>query len=233
MPAFLRRKNGQGVAEYAIIMALVVLVVVLILSGLGVNLKDVTCKVVRGLGGSGSCGTYCQDDFSNLAGWNASTTTGWKASNNQICVNGVAEQQILNKCSQTNVVPSDYMVSVDIATLTAGSGFGIYFRMQPTPKLNGYIFQYDQGLNGFVFRMWVDDKESGVKASKYFTNYTWYNKPHKIEIKVKGNTYTAYLDGTEVLKLVDSTYLKGSGAGLRSWDSTKACFSGFKVSPIP
>ena len=73
-----RIKLGQGIIEYAIILALVGVVVLLILRLTDLSLNDVYCKVVKGLNASSTGGTpqsYCNDTFTKLSNW--PTAPGW------------------------------------------------------------------------------------------------------------------------------------------------------------
>jgi pilus assembly protein Flp/PilA len=53
-PSEQRREAGQGLVEYALILVLVSVVVIVILSQLGVNVGGVFCKVTTALGGGSS-----------------------------------------------------------------------------------------------------------------------------------------------------------------------------------
>lgn len=231
-----RSAAGQSVTEYAIILVLIVAVVILVLTASGVSLQRVFCSVLRGLGGSGAgCSTtYCQDDFSNLSNW--SDSTGWAVRNGQLCnVQNNPLRANLNSCSQARDLPADYEIKVDFANLTAGSGYGIFFRTQTTNPVNGYIFQYDPGLgNAFLFRKWVNGAELSPMQPVYYppSSFSWLNTPHKIKISAKGSLLRAYVDEQLVLSVTDTTYASG-GAGLRSWDSTSVCFDNFGINPIP
>ena len=74
--------------------------------------------------------------------------------------------------------------------------------------------------------------ETAPFASAPAGQYNWYNTPRKIQVLVQGNTYKAYIDNVLWLTATDSTYTNG-GAGLRTWDSTLACFNNFSVDPLP
>ena len=230
------RGTGQSITEYAIILALVVLVVILVLSVTGVSVQKVFCSVLRGLGGSGAgcSSTYCQDNFNDMANW--SDKTGWTVRNGQLCnVQNNPYTPNVNSCSQARDLPSDYEVTVDFANLTSGAGYGIFFRTQTTSPLNGYIFQYDPGLgNAFLFRKWVNGAELAPMQPVYYppSSFVWLNAPHKIKISAQGSLLRAYVDGLLVLSVTDSTYTSG-GTGLRSWDSTSVCFDSFAINPIP
>jgi hypothetical protein len=226
-----RIHHGQGLVEYAIILALVVVVVLLILRLTGLSLNEVYCKVVKGLNASLTCGqpqSYCSDRFNDLSNWTSSS--GWQVQNGQLCNNSGSQNFIYNSCSQTASLPKDYTINVDVATLYAGDGYGISFRQTSTNPTNGYIFQYDPGLGMFVFRKWINGAETAPFAKVSAGNYNWYNVPRSVKVEVKGNVFKAYVDGNLVLTGTDDTYTSG-GTALRVWDSTKACFDNLSITP--
>jgi len=101
--------------------------------------------------------------------------------------------------------------------------------------MNGYVFQYDPGYypGAFIIRKWVNGRElSAPIAVAKAPGYDWYSSPRDIEVVVEGDTFTAYVDGVEVLTATDSTYATG-GSGLRNWDSTKVCFDQFGMQSAP
>ena len=111
-------RHGQGLVEYAVIMALIAVVVILSLSLLGVNVRDTYCKVVKGLGGSGVCSHYCNDNFTSMSGWNP-PASGWQLTNGKLCNNTTAVP-IFNTCSNQSSIPSDYAINISVATLFSG-----------------------------------------------------------------------------------------------------------------
>lgn len=228
------KQRGQSMVEYAIVMVLLALAILLVLQVAGISVRDVFCKVIVGLGGSGSIctGKYCEDEFANMDNWQSAGTGGWTVQNGQLCSTKDGEQRIFNRCTLQNGAPSDYTVNVNVATLFQGNGYGVYFRMQDSSSWNGYGFQYDPGYNGFVFRKWVNGYElSKPLAAVQMPKYNWYNQPRKIQVVVQGNTFKAYVDGVLVLTAQDDTYSKG-GAAFRTWSSTRSCFDGFSTSPL-
>ncbi len=224
-------KQGQGIVEYALILALFVIVILLILRLTGTNLSDLYCEVAKGLNASATCGkpqTYCNDSFDNLSNW--STASGWKLNNGQLCNNLNSANFIFNSCSQAANLPQDYTVNVDVATLYSGDGYGVTFRQTSTNPANGYIFQYDPGLGMFVFRKWINGAETAPFAKVSAGSYNWYNVSRSVKVVVQGNVFKAYIDNALVLTGTDNTYPSG-GAALRVWDSTTVCFDNFSINP--
>ncbi len=73
--------------------------------------------------------------------------------------------------------------------------------------------------------------ELGRFAVAYAPGYNWTNTPRQVQIVVRGNTFTAYIDGKQVLQGTDSTYTQG-GVGFRTWDGTTARFGNISVDPL-
>ncbi len=233
----MRPEKGQGLVEYALLVALVAIAIILVLQLTGVRLSDVYCSVASGITGEETCAqgeeNYCSDDFSSekLDGWD--TLTGaWKTDDGRACTRGTA--LAFNECS-LNMDAADYTVNLEGAALTKGNGYGIVFRATDTGgKFNGYTFQYDPGYGGgaFIFRKWVDGRELSPFAVAPAKGFDWYGSPKDIQLVVNGDQFTAYVDGQPVLTGTDSTYKEG-GVGLRSWDGSEACFDDFDISPVP
>jgi hypothetical protein len=56
--------------------------------------------------------------------------------------------------------------------------------------------------------------------------------PRDIEVVIKGDTFTAYINGEAVLTGIDDTYSEGR-AGLRTWNATEICFDRFAIGSAP
>jgi len=206
-------ESGQGLAEYALILALVGITVVLIMALTGVSIRDVYCKVLDGLG-TRAC-VFVPTDWNRISGnW----TTG-----DQVC-GGTGEGRLFAE----GFSGEDYTINIDSATLSQGNGYGVFFRATDESAVDGYTFQYDPGYTGFIFRKWVNGNElSPPFAVARAPGYNW-STPRDIKIVVNGDHFTAYVDNVPVLEATDSTYSSG-GMGLRTWDNTKMCASGISI----
>jgi len=233
-------KNGQGLVEYALLLVLLVVGVILIMSLMGVSISDLYCSAANAIGGGTACNEqeiYCQDNFDgDLGGWQASGNLSLK--NGQLCFgNGLRS---MNKCSM-KLDQSDYVISMNDVNLSKGNGYGVYFRTTVDNNgLDGYIFQYDPGLksaaypNGaFIIRQWVNGHEIWNPVAIAPLGSDVFNTSHDFQIDVKGDTFTVLMDGKQVLSAKDSTYTTGGTAGLRSWDSTAACIGDFSILETP
>jgi Flp pilus assembly pilin Flp len=218
------RNAGQGTVEYALILALVAIAIIVGLLLTGTSISSVYCRVVSALGAGSCSASLCQDGFNDLSGSQGLTGT-WTASDGQVCNrNGGV---LYNKCSMSNFTATDYSATLSGARLTAGNGYGIYFRATNTGKgVNGYAFQYDPGAKGFVIRKWVNGVEvfTPTLAQVTIPNFDWYSTPHTLSVEA----LVGYVDGKVVLTAHDSTYTSG-GTGIRTWDSTALCVDDFSI----
>lgn len=215
--------DGQGLIEYALLIALVSSVVILSLSVMGIGVKDIYCGIVENLGGSDVCRSAFAEDFSDISDW-VSSWGKWDNSNDELC--GSRWGGIFNE----DFSGDDYTVNVGKANLAQGKGYGVYFRTQDYKKPNGYIFQYDPGWGGgaFLFRKWVNGHELSPFAVQRAPGFDWHGEDHNIQLVVEGDTFKAYVDGQEMLSASDSTYSEG-GVGFRVWDRTKVCFDDLSI----
>lgn len=221
---------GQGLVEYALILALIAVFVILTLRLLGVSVSNVFCTVTGVFSKNGCSAALCQDDFSSLSGSQNLSGT-WTASNGQVCnANGGV---IWNKCSVSSLNAADYSATINGANLTQGSGYGIFFRATNSAAgINGYAFQYDPGASGFVIRKWVNGAEifnPTLARTAVPAGFNWYGT-HNLSVQVVGSTITGYLDGQAVVSVQDSTFTSG-GTAVRTWDSTNLCMDSFSINP--
>jgi Flp pilus assembly pilin Flp len=218
-----KSESGQGLVEIGLIIVLVAMVSVLALSATGTSLREIYCNVISGLGIENACTDAFLEDFSDISDWHKS----WgncDVSNGELCCNRWGG--IFN----TEYSGEDYTIDVGKANLAKGNGYGVWFRAQDYDRPEGYIFQYDPGYAGgaFLFRKWVDGHELRPFAVQRDRNFDWHGADHQVQIVANGNTFTAYVDGEEVLTATDDTYQEG-GVGVRTWDRTQACFDDLMI----
>lgn len=229
-------QQGQGLPEYALLITAVALTVIGILSLLGVQVSDIFCQVAEGVGGESVCNSLLFfDDFSDgLLNWRSLNNDNkrWKPTNDddpELCYRGKGNDQLLANGGEG----SDYTVSVD-ADISGGNGYGVYFRASENEngQIQGYTFQYDPGYEGgqFIMRKWVNGYElwPPFAAAPAPEGYRWHNVERHVEVIADGDRFIATVDGEEVLIGQDDSYAEG-GAGLRVWDSGRACFDNFTV----
>ncbi|MEI6153603.1 MAG: family 16 glycoside hydrolase [Deltaproteobacteria bacterium] len=117
----------------------------------------------------------------------------------------------------------DYTVKVN-ATLTSGSGYGVYYRVDGNPNITGYIFQYDKAKGRFEVNTWDNGKEvSTLKSISMPAGFPIYNQSHEIAITVQGDRQIIKIDNQTILDFSDNTFSSGM-VGLRSWGSSTVAF---------
>lgn len=229
--------HGQGLLEYALLISLIAVGIALALNLYGISVREAYCNVADKVSRGQACKPteICQDDFSgDLSGWTLLEGSVGSIKDGKYCPPSYS--RTLNNCSTSSGNLEDYTVSLNGADLKSGSGYGLAFRAEDTPTgMTGYVFQYDPGYypGSFIIRKWVNGRELSTPiAVKKMPGYDWYSAPHDISVDVKGDTFTAYVDGEAILTATDSTYTSG-GSGLRTWDSTQVCFDQFGMQSLP
>lgn len=225
-----RAAVGQSLLEYALLLALVAVAVVLALSLLGVRVRDVYCALTGVLGSDGICGALLTETFDDLADWYVERGT-WTTEDGFL-LGGDGEGRIFR-----DVGADDYTITLDGVNLLEGDGYGVWFRTDPGPPLNGYTMQYDPGYGSgeFLIRKWVNGHElSPIARAKPedvgLDGFDWHNRDHQVQVVVKGDTFQAVVDGQVVLEAEDDTWT-GSQIGLRTWDGTHVAVDGVTATP--
>lgn len=228
--------SAQGLIEYGILIALIAAGLILALNLYGVSLRGAYCSIADKISRGQACkpSAVCEDNFSEgLSGWSLLEGSMGSAADGKFCP--PTYTRMMNNCSVSAGL-RDYSVALNGANLSSGWGYGLMFRAELTPNgMTGYVFQYDPGYSpgAFIIRKWVNGRELNPPiAVARAPSYDWYGEPHDIRVDVKGNTFTAYVDGVAVLTAADSTYTSG-GSGLRTWDNTRVCFDQFGMQTLP
>jgi type II secretory pathway pseudopilin PulG len=129
---------------------------------------------------------------------------------------------------------SDYIIETD-ATLIQGAGYGVFFRVTNASSLTGYSFQYDVNWMGgtFIMRQWTGGHEAAPFAmASPPPGFQWTGTERQVKLNVSGNTFTAFIDGQQVLTGTNSAYSSGQ-VGLRTWTNSSASFDNFEVTAAP
>lgn len=242
----LRRRNssGQAIIEYVLVLALLGLIGAVGLHLMGGSSAGVFERIKEVFGGGQGTSepasdnsspaspvtTYLTDEFENLNNWfKINGPNCWKTPNGALVTTKDTCTSVL---MNTTSVPADYRVTMNMAQLLSGEGYGLMFRLSKSQNsFTGYSFQVDKGYgNKFVFRRYdkngtelgqplaVADPPAGFDFSA----------PHQVSVSVVGNSFTAYVDGVQVLTASDSTYATGN-TGLRTWGKSESTFDGFSV----
>lgn len=227
---FLKRFTGQnerGVStvEYGLLLVGVAVALVGILRVTGLDTGAVMCRVVAMFDGGTVCGSddvLFADDFEDGYGrWDVDMGGNWENVDGELCAVGGGEHRAYSQGS----TGSDYTISFD-ATLVRGNGYGVFFRAVGD-RITGYTFQYDPGYGGgqFIIRKWVNGYEiwPPFAAARAPNGFRWTGVQRHVEVDIRGNTFTASVDGNVVVSGQDDTYTKGQ-IGLRVWTPSEACF---------
>ncbi len=208
--------KGQGVLEYALLLLLLGAALVTVLSATGTSLTEAYCLTVSLFNENA-----CQTDLVDWELYSGDCT----ANGAQVC------------CSNYGYIFSNdyqgenYTINVSGADLSEGMGYGIYFRTtRENGSFNGYNFQYDPGYAGgaFLFREWVNGHELSPFGREDQSAFDWYAKPRDLTIDVNGETFTAYVDGEQVLTGSDESFGNG-GVGVRVWGGSELCIDSISV----
>jgi type II secretion system protein G len=116
------------------------------------------------------------------------------------------------------------------ATLTSGSGYGVYFRATGEKKISGYVFQYDPGVGDkFIVREVVDGVYSApIAKASMPAGFQIYGSAHDVSVSAEGTHIVCKVDGVTVLDFNDDTFSSG-GTGLRSWGGSSVSFVSVKT----
>ncbi len=223
------RRRGQGIVEYAVILGLIALVVVLALGAMGISVGDVYAAIVKALGGEVDCKTYYHSDFGTPPTWTEIKNTFWgKYGQWQVkdgkLISPRSGAMLLNEYSG-----SDYNISLNGIRLanqsSAWNGYGVMFRssLDAKNRLNGYMFEFERRTPKepvtMYFSYWVGGKQVVMTPPGKMTvpaNSGWDN-PANLSISVQGNTFVASMNGKKIMEATDPKNLYTDGAvGLAS-----------------
>ncbi|MCA9872664.1 MAG: DUF1080 domain-containing protein [Anaerolineales bacterium] len=232
------KQRGQSAVEVALLVGMVALFVIGILRIMGVDLEGVFCRVANGVGlQTAVCpgsGVVFWDDFSDgIEGWELDRGPNWRIEDGELCAGPGPEHRAYAIDSEG----SNYTISLD-ATLKKGDGYGVYFRANES-NVNGYTFQYDKGFGApgaFIFRKWINGQEMSPFRpwQPAPAGYHWFGVKRHVVISVRGNEYTAVVDGQVVATAVDDAahpvpFFEDGRIGLRTWGGTEACFDNVQI----
>jgi Flp pilus assembly pilin Flp len=230
-----RVESGQSLVEYSLLLVLVALIVL----G-GVWLMGMQVGRTYGIAATKIAGSEVEPTpastpvatppSTSWEDWYEVRGGGWSADDERYCVYQHGEHRSFLGAENW----TDYVVRLT-ANLYQGDGFGVFFRATQVDHVNGYLFEYAPGgtcfgkQGCFFFRKVVQGREQYPFAqSAAPAGYQWYDAVREVEVRAEGDTYSALVDGEEVLKASDSDYAYGE-AGLRTWDDSEVCFWGFAV----
>jgi Flp pilus assembly pilin Flp len=225
------KENGQGVIEYALIAAGVAVVTILILSMMGVSVQSVYCQAITGLGGSGCGCSSTFDDPGELDTWTGGNKDGnLTIEDGQIC-NAGSKKTYMNACT-SDFGTSDFTADLNgISIEKTGSGnTGYDFMFRSPDEKNGYQFTYNSKTN--IFRFWKRVNGRWILLETTNVPSEWGSQPLDVQLKVEGDTFSAYKDGELIIQASDDTFTEGQ-YGIRNKPGSKTCFDEIDVQQNP
>ena len=245
--------KGQGLVEYGLVLVLVALVTGITVTVFGDSLADLYADIISGFNDkSASQATVTPTEEvvedeevaeqTDICGNETSTEKAWKISSSdkkeatfdgQLCLSNIKDDEItaFNQCSAGKEVPDDYDLVLSGADLKDGE-YGVLFRVQNTGyKTSGYSLQYDETKDAYLL-IKLDKGISTTLAVGNVPDFSPYTTSHDLSVEVNGSTITAYVNGVQILNVVDDSYSSGS-TGLQVFGkNAEACFSDFSLKTI-
>lgn len=240
-----RHCAGQGVIEYVLLLALLAAVAVLALSAMGVSLQNVLGEVVSALGALGveqppSCEVFYQSQFDRgINEWYQLKEGLWSGKWRNIAGKMVGDP--LAAALLKSVNQNDYVVTAESIELTkvrdSYQGFALIFRAAAlTSSLTSYMFEFekkdaaDRGL--MYFSKWVNGYQvvPPLASVAVPADFDW-SKVHQVRVTVRGDTFTAFVNGQEVLRVRDTTYTQGY-VGMAVNYGSRASVGNFSVTSV-
>jgi len=237
---FRTKQRGQGLLEYALLIALVAVLIALTLNAMGISIADVYSKAVAALEGdtSGEDDLDCKPLAVATDEWKNLEDKFWRGGIKQ----GDGEFYVCPLCG--GLLPgfsgNDYVIDLsDVKVsnvLPSWNGYGVAFRADYQKSgLNGYMFEIERVNKNLktqiYFSKWVNGKQIKPPLATITApaNFDWDNPP-SMTVKVEGDQMIAYLNGVEVLRASDSTYAEGS-SGVIANMGTQLQFNDFYATP--
>lgn len=217
-------RKGQGIVEYAVVLGLIALVVVLALGAMGISVGDVYAAIVKALGGEVACKTYYHYDFSTTPSWTEIKNSFWGKYGHWQVKDGKLISPRSGAILFNEYTGSDYNISLNGIKLanrsSAWNGYGVMFRssLDAKSRLNGYMFEFErrrprQPITAY-FSYWVGGTQVVMTPPGKITipaNSGWDN-PANLSVSVQGNTFVASMNGKKILEATDSKNLYTEGA---------------------
>ncbi len=229
------RNYGQGMVEYALILVLFVGSILLSLSVFGISVQHAFCLAVEGLGNTSACGcSFSFSDPGELDDWAAQEKYAdqFYVEDGKGCIDGKnrGTASFMNSCA-TDYGNDDFVLSLkDLNSEEAyqsnkNNGYDVWFRAED--DRNGYHFTYTSKYDRIRFWKRVNGKWVLLSQAKA-SDADWQGNNYDLDIKVVGDTFTAYKDGVPVLQANDAGFQEGA-VGLRTKADSITCIDDFSV----
>ncbi len=228
---FSQKENGQTLIEYGLVIAVIILVIILSVPSLRESILSVFDRyqdTIEDAGEMWHSSTYVYSEtFDNMDQWTVSSGEYEIDEEGRLANTKSGEGRIF-----TDYYGDDFQMNIDVAQLTQGQGYGIWFRSTNTgedERINGYTFQYDPGYGrgAFLLRKWEDGREQSPFGRVNAPDYDW-NAVHNVTLKVEGDQFTAYIDGEVAVTGSDDSYSSGT-VGFRTWGNSRSYFDNINI----
>ncbi len=247
-----KKQTGQGLLEYGLLITLAVLAVILILTLLGVDIRQVYSDLICALSGEQAVVYQPGGNWNLGKDWVPVSGGIWKNSwattpEGQLVGNTDQKKAGATAILLNKKLGDDFSVTLDMGQVVnttnknpnaaVYNGFGIIFRASNPSKLNGYMFEIEQVKTGqpayLYFREWqngnqIGSNQTGNLAYAPVPKGFDLSNPGQIRLDVSGDTFTAYINGVKVLEARDDTFKSGS-LGLAVNQGSKATINDLSV----
>lgn len=230
---------GQSYVEYGILLMLIALTAVFALVAMGLSL-DSAYNAIVGLFKGETPPTiegYQTTFDGELTDWVTAASGLWKGGKAQSKF-GQLELNPLTLSLLKGYTGKDYDVTVVNPKTNKQSekwnGFGVMFRADGAGA-NGYMFEVERKDHDqpgqMYFSKWVDGKQYKLRDSivNVPDNFNW-EQAGNMQVSVRGDTMTAYVNGKQIVQARDSTYTQGQ-VGIASNAGSRLYVDGFSVTP--
>ena len=241
-------QSGQALLEYALLLLLIGAATASSVVFFGDSMQGVYKKINCALNPSQNL--FIDNFGSGLGGWTPLKNSLWSGSCKVTGGKLVCKDQAAVFRDGVNVADSTFWV--DTASLKndhessheSSNGIEAFFRASNLNSLQAYAFEIDptasheddsdhdsKNQGTMVFRKW--DRGSQIDpplaSAPLPANFNWDN-PQPIKVVVSGDTFTAYLDGGQVLQARDGS-LKSGTFGLGANSGSTWTINNVKVDP--
>mgnify|MGYP002350859943 CR=1 FL=1 len=177
------------------------------------------------------------DDFGGpeLSHWSVLNSNLWEGQWN--IRDGKAIGEPLSAIVVNNFIGSNYLITAKGVQLTdtrnSYKGFGIIFRADSKKSGDGYMFEYekknaaDPGL--IFFTKWIKGNQvfPPIASATPPLDIDW-NSSQDVQVQVRENAFTVYINGQQVLTGEDNYYKEGT-AGLSVNNGSTVSIEDFRI----